>query len=186
LDLETTAELLSRVRGGDEAARERLVSRYLRILKRWAHGRLPSYARDLADTDDLVQVTLLRALDRIGEFQPQREGAFLAYLRQILLNSVRDEVRRAGRRGVREELTEETAGASAGAGAVSPEEMIAYEAALAKLPEVQKEAVILRVEFGFSYAEIAASTGSPSANAARMMVTRALVRLAGEMEGSAG
>lgn len=181
--LEATAELLQRVRSGDAPARERLVARYLPILRRWAHGRLPGYARDLSDTDDLVQVTLMRALDRVAEFEPQREGAFFAYLRQILMNSVRDEIRRVSRRPAQEEWSDETSIAAAIPGAVSAEEMITYEAALSKLPEIQKEAVILRVEFGFSYAEIASATGSPSANAARMMVTRALVQLAELMEG---
>jgi hypothetical protein len=34
------------------------------------------------------------------------------------------------------------------------------------------------VEFGYTAPEIAAAIGSPSANAARMVVSRALVRLA--------
>src|SRR6476660_8945498 len=78
LGLESTAELLERIRSGDESARERLVSRYLPILKRLGHGRLPARARDLSDTDDLVQVTLIRALDHIETFEMRREGAFLA------------------------------------------------------------------------------------------------------------
>ena len=96
-DLESTADLLSRVRGGDPAAREQLFARYLPILKRWAHGRLPGSARNLADTDDLIQTSLLRALNRVGEFEPRHEGAFLAYLRQTLLNALRDEIRRSRR-----------------------------------------------------------------------------------------
>ena len=49
------------------------------------------------------------------------------------------------------------------------------------LGERDREAVILRVEFGYSHEEIAEAIGSPSANAARMTVARALVRLAEEM-----
>ena len=56
-----------------------------------------------------------------------------------------------------------------------------YEAALARLTERDREAVILRLEFGYSHAEIAVAIGSPSANAARMTVTRAFIRLAEEM-----
>jgi RNA polymerase sigma-70 factor (ECF subfamily) len=78
-DLESTAGLLERVRGGDAGARERLLSRYVPALRRWAHGRLPPRARELADTDDLVQVTLIRALDHLGDFEPRRPGAFLAW-----------------------------------------------------------------------------------------------------------
>lgn len=180
-ELESTADLLLRVRQGESAARERLVARYLPILRRWAHGRLPPYARDLAETDDLVQITLVRALDHIEKFEPRHEGAFLAYLRRILLNSVKDEIRRVTRRGPREELDEETAGPSEVSQAVGIDTLLAYEAALATLPEEHQEAVILRIEFGFSFEEVAAAVGSPSANAARMMVTRALARLADAM-----
>jgi RNA polymerase sigma-70 factor (ECF subfamily) len=67
--------------------------------------------------------------------------------------------------------------------AVGAETMIAYEAALATLSERQQEAVILRVEFGYSYAEIAEATESVSPNAARMMITRSLARLAEVMDG---
>ena len=47
---EPTLTLLQRLRAGDAAARERLVARYLPRLTRWAHGRLPTGARDLSDT----------------------------------------------------------------------------------------------------------------------------------------
>ena len=46
---DSTQQLLHRIRAGDDAARERLLARYLPMLRRWAHGRLPSYARDLGD-----------------------------------------------------------------------------------------------------------------------------------------
>lgn len=179
-ELETTSDLLARVRAGDGAARERLVARYLPILRRWAHGRLPFSARGLADTDDLVQVTLLRALDRVEEFEPRREGAFLAYLRSILLNAIRYEIRRSVRLPGGAKLGENVADPEPSPleQAIGRDLLDSYETALATLPEDQQEAVILRVEFGFTHEEIAAATGSPSANAARMRVSRALVRLA--------
>lgn len=101
-DVESTAKLLARVRAGDRLAREDLVRRYLATLLRWGHRRLPQHARDLSDTQDLVQTTLLKALDRVGDFEPRREGAFLAYLRTILLNEVRGEIRRVASRPGRE------------------------------------------------------------------------------------
>ena len=54
--------------------------------------------RDLADTDDLVQDTLLQTFKRIGDFEPRGIGALQAYLRQVILNRLRDELRRKGRR----------------------------------------------------------------------------------------
>jgi RNA polymerase sigma-70 factor (ECF subfamily) len=56
-----------------------------------------------------------------------------------------------------------------------------YDAALQRLKPEEREAVVSRVEFGLSYAEIADVLKKPSANTARMTVTRALVRLAEEM-----
>src|SRR5262245_58190505 len=68
LNPESTAALLEQVRDGDDPARERLIGRYLPMLRHWASGRLPARARGPVETDDLVQVTLIRALDRIRDF----------------------------------------------------------------------------------------------------------------------
>ena len=76
-------------------------------LRHWAHDRLPRAARDVNETDDLVQLALMRALKHIGRFNNEGPGSFLAYLRQILLNQVRDEVRRLGRRPEASELDPE-------------------------------------------------------------------------------
>ncbi len=184
-ETETTAALLELVRAGDQDATDRLVLRCLPALRRWAHGRLPTRARGMVDTDDLVQVSVLRALNQVGRFEPRREGAFLAYLRRILLNAVRDEIRRSARRPGGEEASEDLVdeGAPAVEQVIGRETMEAYEAALAELSDAQQEAVILRIEFGYTFPEIAEATGSPSANAARMTVARALVRLAEAMDG---
>lgn len=182
-DLESTANLLARARTGDSRARDVLAGRYLTILRRLAHGRLPRAARGLEETDDIVQLTVTRALDHLDTFEPRREGAFLAYLRQILFNQLKDAARRANRVPGREPISEDLQNAER-----SPlEELIgretveAYEAALGLLTEQQKEAVVLRVEMGFTYAEVAQAIGSPSCNAARMLIGRALVRMAEAM-----
>ncbi len=54
----------------------------------------------------------------------------------------------------------------------------AYDRALESLGERQRQAIILRVEFGLTFPEIAAELDIASANAARMQVSRCLVRLA--------
>lgn len=178
--LDSTALLIDRARGGDDGAREALFARFLPIVREWARHRLPSRARDLADTNDLVQVTLLRALGRLGEFEHRHEGAFLAYLRTILLNAVREEIRRSSRRGVRAELADDLPdpARSVVEQVAGRESLERYERALATLAEVTQQAVLLRIEFGFAYDQIAEAIGSPSANAARMTVVRALRELA--------
>ena len=184
LDLESTSSLLSRIREGDAAARNRLVSRFLPHLQRWARGRLPAGARDLADTDDLVQVTLLRALDRVEAFVPRKEGAFLAYLRRILMNQIRDQIRHKGRQMPVVPLREDQQylGPSPLEEAIGRETLESYETALAQLTEEQQVAVMLRIEMGFTHQRVAEELGCPSPNAARMVVARALIRLAEAMD----
>jgi hypothetical protein len=55
---DSSLALLSRAKRGDAAALDALLERYRPRLLRWAHRRLPHWARDLAETDDLVQDTL--------------------------------------------------------------------------------------------------------------------------------
>jgi RNA polymerase sigma factor (sigma-70 family) len=183
--MENTAVLIGRWRAGDADARERLVARFLPMLRRWAHGRLPRHARGMAETDDLVQATLLRALERADDFEDRGEGAFLAWLRRILLNVLRDELRRSRRRpaGTALDAALPDPAPALIEQAIGSELMARYESALAALPDRQREAVILRLEFGYGYAELAAAIDAPSADAARMTVSRTLAAIAGALDG---
>jgi len=180
LPLDRTAALIARVRTGDQAAREALFARFMPMLRRMAHGRLPPSARGVAETDDLVQTAMVRALNRLEAFEPRREGAFLAYLRQILVNAVREEIRRSRRRPVAEQDSGELAdaGPSPVEQAVGRDMLERYESALLELQPSAREAVLMRIEFGYAYPEIAAALGLNTTSAARMMVTRALIRVA--------
>src|SRR5512132_3035257 len=97
-EAESSFSLVERACAGDERALDELCARYLPRLQRWAHGRLPGWARDAYDTHDLVQETLAHVAARIQRFDPRHEAAFPAYLRQALLNRVRDRIRRTRRR----------------------------------------------------------------------------------------
>src|SRR5215831_14186087 len=104
-EMEPTATLLGRARAGDPHARNQLCTRFRPLMVRWAHGRLPVFARDgLMDTEDLVQNCLVRALDKLETFVPRHEGAFFGYLRQALLNQIRDQIRRVRRRPPKDPL----------------------------------------------------------------------------------
>ena len=182
--LEATSVLLARVRTGDDAALDLLLNRYLVPLRRWAHGRLPGWARDLRDTDDLVQDAVMGTLQHLNGFEARKDGALHAYLRQAVNNRIRDEIRRVRRRPIAEVADEELTDRSPSPleEAIGRDAVDRYERALARLPEIDREAVIARVEFGMSYSEIAASLDKPSADAARMTVSRALLRLARELD----
>ena len=184
-DLESTVDLLARVRAGDNHALEVLYGRYLQPLTRWARGRLPRWARDLRETDDLVQDALAQTLKHIPRFDAEASGALFGYLRQAVLNRLRDEIRRVNGRKL-DSLTDHHEELIAGS--PSPLEEVlgndavaAYDRALDELTPVEREGVIARVEIGASYAEIAQLTGHRSADAARMMVSRALLKLAREI-----
>lgn len=182
-EAESSLILVRRAHGGDQAAINELFARYLPRLQRWAHGRLPSWARGSLDTHDLVQDTFMQVLQRLDQFVPRHEGAFQGYLRQALFNRMRDEIRRVQRRGTGAPLDEAspTTDPSPLEEAIGQETLERYEAALARLKDDDREAIILRVELGYPYSEIVTALGKPSVAAAHMAVSRALVRLAEEM-----
>ena len=181
---ETTFRLLERVREGDRSALDALFARYAAPLRRWARGRLPRAARSAADTQDLVQETLLQALKRIEAFEPRHEGALQAYLRQALMNRIRDELRRAGRRGEHTAVDSQIAdvGPSPVEQAIGREQVERYERALSRLSDEDREAIVARMELDCSYDQLAEVLGKPTPDAARMAARRALVRLAKEMK----
>lgn len=181
--VDTTFDLVERAKAGDDDALNRLFARYMPSLRRWASGRLPRWTRDLMDTDDLVQETVVRAVKRIDQFESRHEGALQAYLRQAIVNRIRDEVRRAKRSPAPSALDEnaKSPDASPLEAAIGGEALERYEAALARLRPDEREAIIARVEMDGSYRDVATALGKPSADAARMAVSRALVRLAQEM-----
>lgn len=183
MHLQSTVDLLVQARGGDESAVERLFARLVPGLRRWARGRLPPYAREMCDTQDVVQDTVLSALRRLDHFEVRHPGALLGYLRQAVLHRITDEVRRAHRRPAVQELIDHP-----DEGAVSPldrmlarHEIARYEAALTRLRPDDRAAILCRIEQQSSYDEMAIALGKPTANAARVAVRRALMRLAEEM-----
>ena len=165
LDPESTFHLIERARAGDEQALERLFARHLKPLQRWASGRLPKWARDLADTDDLVQDTLLKTFKRIEGFEPRRVGALQAYLRNAVLNRLRDELRRKGRAPAATNVDDIDleAAESPLEDAIGREAVEAYEQALQQLKPEEREAIIARVELGYSYEELAVALDKPTA-----------------------
>jgi RNA polymerase sigma-70 factor (ECF subfamily) len=183
-DVESTVELLNRARAGDAAALEALFSRCLPPLRRWARGRLPLGARGALDTQDLVQDTVLNALQRLDRFESRHEGALQAYLRQAVLNRIRDEARKLTRRPARAELDDQqpSHGASPLDIAVGREGVERYEAALQRLRPIDREAIVGRLELQYDYQELAEFLNKPNANAARVAVTRALTRLLEQMD----
>ena len=180
---ETTMELVVRAREGDRLAVEALLQRCLPSLTRWAHGRLPASARGALDTGDLVQEAAMHALKRLDYFEPRHVGAMQAYLRQSVINRIRDEVRRVTRHPAPVELPPDHAADATSPleSAIMAESYERYRQALATMNQRHREIVVARVELQWSLAEIAQRFGMRTADAARMAVSRALKRLSSEM-----
>lgn len=176
---DSTVTLLTQVKAGDSAALEILLSRYRPRLIRWAHRRLPSWARDLAETDDLVHDTLLKTLRNLNTFTPEHESGFQHYLRLAIGNAVRDEIRRAQKRPAVSSLdpSQMSDAPSPLELAVGRRRLARYEAALAQLSSDEREAVVARLEFGFTHGELADALGKSTPEAARKVCQRALRRL---------
>jgi RNA polymerase sigma-70 factor (ECF subfamily) len=176
---EPTMELVVRARAGDRSAVEALLQRSLPGLKRWAHGRLPAAARGSLDTGDLVQEAALHALGRLHAFEPRHVGAMQAYLRQSVINRIRDEVRKVTRHPAATELSDDQASdiSSPLELAIEAESYDRYRQALTQLKPRDREMVVARVEVQWSLAEIAQQFGMKTVDAARMAVMRALRRL---------
>jgi len=183
-DSATTFELLERANRGDRLALDSLFNRHAPRLRRWASGRLPSWARQMTDTDDLVQDALLQTFKRIDGFESRGTGALYAYLRQAVLNRLKDELRRKYRRPATVTLDdlEVDRGPSPLELAIGREALDRYEAALGRLTPDEQGAIIGRLELGCSYEELAETLGKPTPDAARKAAQRALVKLVAQME----
>jgi RNA polymerase sigma-70 factor (ECF subfamily) len=183
---DTTAVLLERAQKGDRNAGDQLARRLLPVLTRWAHGRLPAGARGMIDTDDLVQDTVVHAFRRLGTFEMRGEGALVAYLRKALVNRIRDAARpvvhKSGR--MTEDLVDR--GPSPLQEVIGRGTLESYEAALSGLTETQRQSIILRVEMGYTYRQVADAVGARSANAVRMSVSRGIQRMAKLMSAEEG
>jgi len=124
--------------------------------------RLRRFARTVAwkpeDADDLVQMTVERALKAIDQWQ---EGTRLdSWLFRIMKNAWIDELRARGRRD--EVLAPEEAGEHVGVNETgSLITRLSVESAMARLPDEQRLAVSLVLVEGLPYKEAAAVLGVP-------------------------
>ena len=96
---------------------------------------------------------------------------------------IRDQFRYASRHPSPLELDEGRAhtGVSPLESAIEGEDQQRYATALKKLRAADRDAIVGRVELGYSYEQLALALKRPSAEAARLAVRRALLRLGDEM-----
>jgi len=175
--------LLARAQAGDATALNELLARYLPRLRTWIRGRLPGDRRALCDTDDLVQDTLTRVMRVLPTLEIRHEAGLQAYFRQAVWNRLREEIRAAPNQVPRLPIdpAHESPQPSPLELAIGAEALARYEAALARLSDEDRSAVIARVELGYTYPELAQMLNRRTPDAARKVVERALLRLADGM-----
>ena len=185
-----SAELLARAKAGDTRAISTLFRRHGPELRQWARGRLPRWARSVADTTDVVQDVLLRTFRRIERFEDRGRGALRGYLRRSVMNRIQDEMRKVVRRptGPLEERLFDLPGEQPTPfdSAVDAQRVRHYKAALATLSEEERLLVVGRIELGFNYDQLALIGGRATPEAARQAVRRAVKKLAERMPSARG
>jgi RNA polymerase sigma factor (sigma-70 family) len=186
-DTSSTIHIVERARRGDRSAVQVLIERASPVVRRWARGRLPSYARNGANTEDVMQDVVVRMLKNIKRFRRLTVGGLQAYLRQSVVNRIRDLVRGSKRHGVSVELPEDLRDdmPSPLEAAIRRERLDRFLAALQRLRPADRQVIVWRVELGYTVEEIAPRLGTSKA-AAGMTVSRAMARLAKELEASPG
>lgn len=178
----STLRLHLRARAGDRSAVNALFARHWSPLLRWAHGRLPQWARGRMDTADLVQESMLQTFRRLDTFEVRRRSALRAYLQQAIQNRIRDELRHVSRAPA-SELEDDYADASPSPldAVLKDETDRRYKNALARLRPEDRELIVGRFELEYSFEQLALATRRRSPAAARVALSRAISRLVDEM-----
>ena len=178
----STLRLHLRARAGDQSAVNALFARHWSPLVRWAHGRLPNWARSRMDTGDLVQESMLQTFRRLDGFEVRRRSALRAYLQQSIQNRITDELRRVARAPAGE-LTDDLSDHAPSAldNVLRQETEDRYKGALARLRPEDRQLIVGRFELEYSFEQLALATHRRSPAAARVALSRAIARLATEM-----
>jgi RNA polymerase sigma-70 factor (ECF subfamily) len=136
------------------------------------------------DADDYVQIALLRTLRRLPYLRLGDQTTLQPYLRRVLSNLVHDRARLAGRRPPLLPIDDDmlTVPSSQEDALRAAETFDRYRAAVASLTPRERAALTARLHRHWDYARVARSAGCPSEGAARVMVGRALAKVASRMK----
>jgi RNA polymerase sigma factor (sigma-70 family) len=177
----SSLRLLRRAQAGETSATNLLFQRQWVALLRWAHGRLPRYARAVADTADIVQDAILQTFRRLSLIEPRGPQTLQVYLRRAVQNRIKDELRRVARRPDVPLLEPDTfadAAAPPDVAFLRAQDAERYKRALATLRPSEQELIVGRFELEYSYQQLALMTGRATADAARVALNRAVLKLA--------
>ena len=175
-------ELIEAACRRDPEAWEQIVDQLSLILLRKL--KLPDELTRRLDDEDILQVALLRAWERIEKFEYRGEGSFVAWVHSIIQNTLRDDIRHHAcrmRDTAREERTQLKRlipeRPAPDQQAAQREESNRLAAAISALPALQRRLVQLRLRDGHSWREIVERMGR-SPRTLRASLDEALLQLA--------
>jgi RNA polymerase sigma-70 factor (ECF subfamily) len=148
------------------------VERFRGYLCLLARSHLRPGLQPQLEASDIVQQTLLEAHQQRGEFRGRSDGQLAQWLKQMLIHNLADAIRRleGAKRDVRRERSIEAAiegsisraddwlaanHTSPSQQAIRIEELLRMAEELSRLPDDQREAVVLHHLHGWSLAELA-------------------------------
>ncbi len=167
MDARSLAALVLQCRNGDKGAWDALVEQYWQRL--YSYAVHATYSSELAT--DLVQETFLRVVQKLDRYEDQ--GKFEAWLFRILVNLVRDNSRSLSRHPVRSghagtadqtvDLIDSTPGKAACPSfpAEHKEHVDRLYAAMEKLPDLDRQVLLLRHYGDMPFKEIARTLNCP-------------------------
>lgn len=199
-ELEHSLDLVHRAQAGDNDAYEQLFARYFLIVRQIVRRSMgPKLRRELG-SEDVAQEAMVEAIRGLPDFRiPDRES-LIALFAAIVRNRMRTNARRteAQKRDRDREVTLAQLRDSIASGSIDfapaadetlPPDAVAnaelrlrIQGVLGRLDEQHQEVIRLREYESLSWEEVAERMGSPTANAARMLHARALVKLKTELD----
>ncbi|MCI0358264.1 MAG: sigma-70 family RNA polymerase sigma factor [Planctomycetaceae bacterium] len=185
--------MLAGARGGDRESIGELLAHYRTYLTLLATAQIQRRIRPRVSPSDIVQETMLKAHRSFAQFRGLTERELLAWLREILVNSLARLVEQhvlAAKRDVRREVSIEGFAAEAGeppvravanlkaawSGGCQGEQSAFLAGLLARLPGHYREVLVLRNIEGLSFEEVATRLNR-SPGATRMLWLRAIEKL---------
>lgn len=187
---ENTRSLVGRALANDPSAVDKLFRRYrerLRAALRKLIG--PKYRLLQADSEDAAHDAILSALGRLHQFEYRGDGSFLAWLlksaefeiiRKIRMLETRKRTATGGIVQLDTNVAQVVTSRDAAPDALAQEQELAEQVrqALQKLPDREREVIVLRRYMELDTDEICQELGLPTAGAVRALLSRAQARLA--------
>ncbi len=181
-------EILHRIRAGEEQGWQELYRVYHDEMLFVARAQLGPRLRCVLETEDVFQSVALDALQSLRRFEYRGTGSLRSYLHRMVINKIRDRAdtwkakKRAGSVALTEGMAEKLAQPEDEPGYFEAARYEKLEAALERLPDEMRAAVVLRRIEGLNGRETAERLGKTEA-ATRKLYSRALARLGAMMTG---